>query len=197
MARDPVLSFTDRGVYCPAGDFYIDPWRPVARAMITHGHSDHARPGHGAYLATHQSGPVLRHRLGEITFENGRKGRIEAALSLRTTRAGVPGPPAVCGRSRTPVPSGASRQFGDSRPPHQVSFEFFPPNGPGMEETLWASVRRLEALSPRFVSVTYGADGSTRERTHDLVVGLARTTAMTPGMASRKCSTPQKQPPAK
>lgn len=69
MARDPVLSFTDRGVYCPAGDFYIDPWRPVARAMITHGHSDHARPGHGAYLATHQSGPVLRHRLGEITFE--------------------------------------------------------------------------------------------------------------------------------
>ena len=41
---DPVLSFTDRGIYCPAGDFHIDPWRPVARALITHGHADHARP---------------------------------------------------------------------------------------------------------------------------------------------------------
>ncbi|MEL6952164.1 MAG: ligase-associated DNA damage response exonuclease [Pseudomonadota bacterium] len=63
------LKFTDRGIYCPAGDFYIDPWRPVDRALITHGHADHARPGHGAYLATHSAGPVLRHRLGEITLE--------------------------------------------------------------------------------------------------------------------------------
>lgn len=66
---DPVLSFTDRGIYCPAGDFHIDPWRPVARALITHGHADHARPGHGAYLATHAALPVMRHRLGEITAE--------------------------------------------------------------------------------------------------------------------------------
>jgi hypothetical protein len=55
---DPVLlTFTDRGIYCPAGDFHIDPWRPVDRALITHGHSDHARPGHGAYLATHPPCP--------------------------------------------------------------------------------------------------------------------------------------------
>lgn len=65
----PVLSFTDRGIYCPAGDFHIDPWRPVPRALITHGHSDHARPGHGAYLATHQALPVIRKRLGPITAE--------------------------------------------------------------------------------------------------------------------------------
>lgn len=94
MARDPVLSFTDRGVYCPAGDFYIDPWRPVARAMITHGHSDHARPGHGAYLATHQSGPVLRHRLGEITFEGityGERRQVGGAVVSFHPAGHVPG----------------------------------------------------------------------------------------------------------
>lgn len=64
-----VLTFTDRGIYCPAGDFFIDPWRPVPRALITHGHADHARPGHGAYLATDAAGPVMRHRLGDITLE--------------------------------------------------------------------------------------------------------------------------------
>jgi putative mRNA 3-end processing factor len=63
---DPVLTFTDRGIYCPAGDFYIDPWHPVDRALITHGHSDHARWGHRRYLATHQALPVIRHRLGQI-----------------------------------------------------------------------------------------------------------------------------------
>lgn len=69
MARDPVLTFTDRGIFCPAGDFHIDPWRPVPRALITHGHSDHARWGHGRYLATHAAGPVMRHRLGEVALE--------------------------------------------------------------------------------------------------------------------------------
>ncbi len=69
MARDSVLTFTDRGIYCPAGDFFIDPWRPVDRALITHGHADHARNGMGRYLATHDALPVMRHRLGEITAE--------------------------------------------------------------------------------------------------------------------------------
>ena len=65
----PVLSFTDHGIYCAAGDFYVDPWRPVPRALITHGHADHARSGMGAYLATEAAAPVLRHRLGEIALE--------------------------------------------------------------------------------------------------------------------------------
>ncbi|NNE54189.1 MAG: ligase-associated DNA damage response exonuclease [Sulfitobacter sp.] len=69
MARDPVLTFTDRGIYCAAGDFYIDPWRPVDRALITHGHADHARGGMGGYLATHVALPVMRYRLGEITAD--------------------------------------------------------------------------------------------------------------------------------
>ncbi len=70
----PVLSFTDRGIYCPAGDFYIDPWRPVDRALITHGHADHARPGHASYLATHAAAPVMRHRLGDIRIDTIRYG---------------------------------------------------------------------------------------------------------------------------
>ena len=58
------------GLYCPAGDFYIDPWRPVQRAVITHGHSDHARAGSAHYLASASGAGILRHRLGaDITLD--------------------------------------------------------------------------------------------------------------------------------
>lgn len=60
----------------------------------------------------------------------------------------------------------------------EVSFEFFPPNDPQMEQTLWHSVERLAPLNPRFVSVTYGADGSTRERTHSVVRRIQQETAL-------------------
>lgn len=53
------------GLYCPAGDFHIDPWRPVDRAIVTHAHADHARPGHAHYLAAAPSEGVLRARLGD------------------------------------------------------------------------------------------------------------------------------------
>jgi methylenetetrahydrofolate reductase (NADPH) len=59
-----------------------------------------------------------------------------------------------------------------------VSFEFFPPRTEKMEETLWAAVRRLAPLSPRFVSVTYGAGGSTRERTHGTVTRIQAETGL-------------------
>ncbi|WP_395539451.1 ligase-associated DNA damage response exonuclease [Neotabrizicola sp. sgz301269] len=64
-----LLTLTPQGLYCPPGDFHIDPWRPVARALITHGHSDHARAGHAAYLTTPQALPVIRHRLGPLLAE--------------------------------------------------------------------------------------------------------------------------------
>jgi methylenetetrahydrofolate reductase (NADPH) len=64
--------------------------------------------------------------------------------------------------------------------PFAVSFEFFPPNTPEMEATLWSSIQRLAPLAPRFVSVTYGAAGSTRERTHRTVRRLLSETALTP-----------------
>ena len=62
--------------------------------------------------------------------------------------------------------------------PIEVSFEFFPPADADMEGTLWKSVERLAPLSPRFVSVTYGADGSTRERTHNVVTRIQRETPL-------------------
>lgn len=61
----------------------------------------------------------------------------------------------------------------------QVSFEFFPPKNDKMERTLWESVKRLEPLRPRFVSVTYGAGGSTRDRTHATVARINRETSLT------------------
>ena len=61
----------------------------------------------------------------------------------------------------------------------QVSFEFFPPNTEQMEATLWKSVQRLKELAPRFVSVTYGADGSTRDRTHAAVERIVTETGLT------------------
>jgi putative mRNA 3-end processing factor len=64
MAED-LVRVTDQGLYCQSGDFYIDPWRPVARALITHGHSDHARMGSASYLAHTDAKGILRLRLGE------------------------------------------------------------------------------------------------------------------------------------
>lgn len=61
-----------------------------------------------------------------------------------------------------------------------VSFEFFPPKTEAMEATLWESIKTLEPLQPRFVSVTYGAGGSTRERTHATVARIVRDTSLTP-----------------
>lgn len=61
----------------------------------------------------------------------------------------------------------------------QVSFEFFPPNTAAMEKTLWHSIEQLSELKPRFVSVTYGADGSTRERTHNAVSRIHTETGLT------------------
>jgi methylenetetrahydrofolate reductase (NADPH) len=63
--------------------------------------------------------------------------------------------------------------------PISVSFEFFPPADAAMEATLWRSLERLAPLAPSFVSVTYGADGSTRERTHNIVTRIQRDTRLT------------------
>jgi len=63
-----LLEFTDRGIYCQQADVHIDPWRPVKRALITHGHADHSRWGHDHYLCTRTAKPVIRHRLGPINI---------------------------------------------------------------------------------------------------------------------------------
>ena len=60
----PLIEFTDKGLYCAQGRFYIDPWRPVDKAVITHAHSDHARVGSGSYLCHRLTVPLLDLRLG-------------------------------------------------------------------------------------------------------------------------------------
>jgi methylenetetrahydrofolate reductase (NADPH) len=70
--------------------------------------------------------------------------------------------------------------FAEARGDIQVSFEFFPPKTEKMEQTLWESIKTLEPLQPRFVSVTYGAGGSTRERTHATVDRILKETPLTP-----------------
>jgi putative mRNA 3-end processing factor len=65
----PLIEYSDRGLFCARGDFYIDPWRPVPRAVITHAHSDHARPGSAHYLCHTLSEPLLRLRLGAISCQ--------------------------------------------------------------------------------------------------------------------------------
>lgn len=64
-----LLEFNECGIYCPPGRFYIDPWKPVDDAVITHAHSDHAKWGHRRYLAHHLSAEVLRLRLGPLTLQ--------------------------------------------------------------------------------------------------------------------------------
>jgi putative mRNA 3-end processing factor len=87
MAGRPLLEVTEQGLLCAAGGFHVDPWAPVRRAVVTHGHADHARRGSAAYLAAPSSLPVLRLRLGaEASLEGlpyGERRRIgEVTVSL-------------------------------------------------------------------------------------------------------------------
>ncbi|HUC19755.1 MAG TPA: methylenetetrahydrofolate reductase [NAD(P)H] [Acetobacteraceae bacterium] len=74
-----------------------------------------------------------------------------------------------------PLPSRSTRE-----PPPLLSFEFFPPRSEALEAQLWACIRRLEPLAPRFVSVTYGAGGTTQERTHATVLRIVGETSLVP-----------------
>ena len=66
----PLIEFTNKGLFCPQGQFYIDPWKPVDRAIITHAHSDHARWGSKYYLCHHLTRPILQLRLGDNQYES-------------------------------------------------------------------------------------------------------------------------------
>ena len=100
-----LLEFTTEGIYCPRADVYLDPWKPVKRALITHGHADHARWGHQRYLCTTAAAPVIRHRLnlsdnletvdfGEKIFIQGVEfsfhpaGHIPGSAQIRVEHAG-------------------------------------------------------------------------------------------------------------
>ena len=72
-----LVTLTSAGLYCPSGDFYIDPWRSVANAVLTHGHADHARAGSKHYIALDSGAGILRQRLGQsISLETLANGQI-------------------------------------------------------------------------------------------------------------------------
>lgn len=72
----PLLEFTDKGIYCHEAKVYIDPWKPVDKAIITHGHADHSRWGHQQYITHHRNIPIISHRLGKINVTGKEWGEV-------------------------------------------------------------------------------------------------------------------------
>jgi putative mRNA 3-end processing factor len=64
--KEPLLAFNQNGIYCAVADVYLDPWRKVDKAIISHGHADHSRWGNKKYITHHRNIPIMKHRLGEI-----------------------------------------------------------------------------------------------------------------------------------
>ena len=96
MRPQDILAPVPAGLFCKAGDFHIDPVRPVERAVITHGHSDHARAGHGAVLATQETLDIMRLRYGE-NFAGSDAGRpLWRGDQARRCHASNSIPPAMC-----------------------------------------------------------------------------------------------------
>ena len=90
-----LLRFDQRGIFCEQAGIYIDPWKPVDKALITHGHADHSRYGHRQYLASSSAVPVIRHRLGsDISIEGipfGRKIKINGVTFSFHPAGHIPG----------------------------------------------------------------------------------------------------------
>jgi putative mRNA 3-end processing factor len=83
MTASELIVQRPQGLYCPAGDFYIDPWKAVDRAVITHAHADHARSGHAHYLAHQSAQGVMRSRLGNINVQPLAYGEVVAHRGVR------------------------------------------------------------------------------------------------------------------
>lgn len=78
-----LLTFEKKGIYCPQADVYIDPWKPVPRALITHGHADHSRWGHDHYLCTDLAAPVIKYRLGNVKLSSVKFGEVTTINGVR------------------------------------------------------------------------------------------------------------------
>src|ERR687890_1408282 len=104
-----ILTQTPQGLYCPLGDFHIDPVRPAKRALITHGHSDHARSGHRSVMATRQTLLIMGVRYGEDFAGSTQEARLGESLrigdvTVRFTPAGH-----VLGSAQVSIEAGGTR----------------------------------------------------------------------------------------
>ena len=104
-----LLALTDDGLYCEAGGFHIDPLRPVARAVITHGHSDHARPGHGAVLATGATLEIMQVRYGEGCFSSGQSLAYGEPLAIDGVTLSLRPAGHILGSAQVVIEAGGSR----------------------------------------------------------------------------------------
>src|SRR3954449_1494541 len=104
-----ILTQTPHGLCCPMGGFHIDPVRPVARALITHGHSDHARAGHGAVLATRETLAIMAVRYGEGFAGSAQAAELGRAIDLGGVTATFHPAGHVLGSAQIAVECGALR----------------------------------------------------------------------------------------
>src|SRR5260221_6072351 len=109
MPPADILALPPEGLFCPAGSFHIDPMRPVARAVITHGHSDHARAGHEYVLATRETLDIMALRYGPAFSASSQS--IEYGHSLQVDAARVMFHPAghVLGSAQIAIEAGGVR----------------------------------------------------------------------------------------
>lgn len=109
MRFNQLLCSSPKGLYCPPGDFYIDPVRPVERALITHGHSDHARAGHTHVLATQETLDIMRLRYGEGFAETVQPVALGETLMINDVRVSFHGAGHVLGSAQIAVEKDATR----------------------------------------------------------------------------------------
>src|SRR5690349_12408203 len=109
MRPQDLLVPTPSGVCCKAGGFHIDPTRPVERALITHGHSDHARPGHGAVLATRETLRIMAARYGEDFAATKETATLGAAMRIGDATVTFQPAGHVLGSAQIVVESGGTR----------------------------------------------------------------------------------------
>jgi putative mRNA 3-end processing factor len=131
MLPQDILLPTRSGVYCKLGEFHIDPTRPVDKAVITHGHSDHARAGHGAVLATQETLDIMRLRLGENFAGSVQAVRYGESVNLGGARVSLHPAGHVLGSAQVAVESNglrmvASGDYKDVHDPTCAPFECLP-----------------------------------------------------------------------
>jgi putative mRNA 3-end processing factor len=108
-AFEKILCRTPKGLYCPPGDFYIDPTAPVGRAVITHGHSDHARAGHGGVLATAETLAIMGARYGENFAVSPQAVRYGDAITVKDVSVKLVPAGHVLGSAQAVVEHGGKR----------------------------------------------------------------------------------------
>ena len=153
---DSLLQMRDAGLYCPGGDFYIDPWKPVERAIITHAHADHARAGLLNYLSSTSCAPILRARLGldvavQALYYN-------AAISIGSVRVSLHPAGHILGSAQVKVESGGyswvvSGDYKLQADPTNQAFEAVRCNGFVTEATFALPIFRWPSSAETFAEI--------------------------------------------